>query len=163
MHRTNFDAVLFFADEIWPQISKALPGVRFIIGGGEGPQEIWDLASDTIVVKGFVEDLAGFFGTARVSVAPLRFGAGIKGKILSSLAHGTPCVATGIASEGTGLIDGMNVLIADTPGEFSDAVIKAYTSPDLWASLSKNGQDWIQSHYSRPVIASKLLDVINRM
>jgi glycosyltransferase involved in cell wall biosynthesis len=163
MHRPNFDAVLFFADEIWPRISKRLPEARFIIGGGECPKEIWDLASDTIVVKGFVDDLNDFFGSARLSVAPIRFGAGIKGKILSSLGCGTPCVATRIAAEGTGLTDGTNLLIADSAESFADAVVRAYTSPELWSSLSARGREWIQIHFSRKVVAAKLLDVFNQI
>ncbi len=159
MHKPNIDAVLFFAREIWPLISSTVPEARFIIGGADAPKEICDLASDTILVKGFVEDLAQFFETAKLSVAPLRFGAGIKGKILTSLGYGVPCVATSIASEGIGLVDGVNVLLANTPKEFAAAVIKAYTSSELWSSLSKNGQDWIRQNYSRQVVSSRLLDV----
>jgi GT2 family glycosyltransferase/glycosyltransferase involved in cell wall biosynthesis len=163
MHKPNVDAVLFFADEIWPLISPVFPEARFIIAGADAPKEICNLASYTIVVKGFVEDLAQFYEFAKLSVAPLRYGAGIKGKILTSLGHGVPCVATNIAAEGIGLVDGTNIQIANTPKEFADKVVKVFTSAELWSALSKNGQDWIRENYSRQVVSSRLLDVFKKI
>jgi GT2 family glycosyltransferase/glycosyltransferase involved in cell wall biosynthesis len=163
MHKPNVDAVLFFAKEIWPLISPTLPGARFIIGGADAPKEICDLASETILVIGFVENLIQFFEFAKLSIAPLRFGAGIKGKILTSLGYGVPCVATSIASEGIGLIDGVNVLVANTPKEYAAAVIRLYTSSELWSALRINGQDWIHQGYSRQVVSSTLMEVFKNI
>lgn len=163
LHKPNVDAVLFFAKEIWPLIVKTIPDARFVIAGADATKEIRQLESHNIIVKGFVDDLAHLFATAKISVAPLRFGAGIKGKVLASLGSGVPCVATTIACEGIGLTHRRNVLVADTPDEYANAVINLYTSADLWTTLSNNGQDWIRQNYSRPVVASKLLDVFKEL
>jgi O-antigen biosynthesis protein len=163
MHKPNVDAVLYFAREVWPLISPEIPDARFVIGGAEAPQEISNLASNTILVKGYVKDLDEFFEGARMSVAPIRFGAGIKGKILTSLGFGVPCVATAIAAEGIGLIDGKHTLIANSTMEFVAAVINLYNSPDLWSALSKDGQEWIKQNYSREVVKTKLLDVFKNI
>jgi glycosyltransferase involved in cell wall biosynthesis len=163
LHMPNVDAVLYFVNEIWPLVSQKLPGTRFVIAGPDAPQEILDLASDTIIVKGFVEDLGSLFATAKLSVAPIRYGAGIKGKILTSLGYGVPCIATGIATEGIGLKDGEDILIADTPAAFAETVVRVFTTPESWNLLSRNGLDFIRQNYSRPVVSSKLLDVFKEL
>lgn len=163
MHKPNVDAVLFFAKEIWPLIAKTIPEARFVIAGADATKEIRQLESNNIVVKGFIDDLADLFATAKLSVAPLRFGAGIKGKVLASLGYGVPCVATTIACEGIGLTDGKDILVADTPEESANAVIRLYTSADLWKTLSIDGQNWIRQNYSRPVVAARLLDVFKEL
>jgi glycosyltransferase involved in cell wall biosynthesis len=163
LHTPNIDAVLYFAHEIWPLVSQKLPDARFVIAGPDAPQEILDIASNTIIVKGFVEDLGSLFATAKLSVAPIRYGAGIKGKVLTSLGYGVPCVATCIATEGIGLTNGENILIADTPVVFAETVVRAFTTPENWNLLSRNGMDFIRQNYSRPVISSKLLDVFKEL
>ena len=84
----------------------------------------------------------------RLSVAPLRYGAGIKGKIGTSLSHGLPCVGTPLAVEGMALKADRDVLVATTPGEFASAVVRAYTDPALWARLSEHGMAFVREHYS---------------
>ena len=90
----------WFVREVWPVLqSKGFPH-RFIIAGSHVPADVAALASDNIEVRGYVDDLALLFSTCRISVAPLRYGGGIKGKIVSSLSYGVPVVATSIAAEG---------------------------------------------------------------
>jgi GT2 family glycosyltransferase/glycosyltransferase involved in cell wall biosynthesis len=163
IHTPNVDAVLYFVNEVWPLISQKLPGARFVIAGPDAPEKIKSLASDTIIVKGFVEDLGSLFKTAKLSVAPIRYGAGIKGKVLTSLGYGVPCVATSIATEGIGLTNEENILIADTPAAFAEAVIRVFTTPENWDLLSRNSLNFIRQNYSRSVISSRLLDVFKEL
>jgi FkbM family methyltransferase len=158
-HPPNSDAVLYFAREIWPLVTKRLPGARFLIAGSDVPTEIQKLASRSVLIEGYVDDLEKFFSTAKLSVAPIRFGAGIKGKVLNSLGYGVPCVLTSIAAEGMGLTSDKNCIIVDSPGKFADAVVGVYTQPKKWALLSSEGQDLIRQKYSRAMVASKLLAV----
>jgi GT2 family glycosyltransferase len=162
-HVPNVDAVLFFAKEVWPALSTELPEARFVIAGAEVVPQIQQLHGDRIVVQGYVEDLSSLFSTARLSIAPLRFGAGLKGKILTSLGYGVPCVASSIATEGTGLKHLENVLVADTADEIIRQVLSLYASEDLWKALSQRGQDWIRQNYSRGVVGSKLLDTLREL
>lgn len=101
-HTPNVDAVLWFTKEILPAILKALPDIIFYIIGSNAPLEILNLANQNVVVKGFVsdEELEQFYGNCRISVVPLRYGAGIKGKVIEAMRYGIPIMTTSIGAEG---------------------------------------------------------------
>lgn len=145
----NIDAVNYFAGEIWPIIQRAIPEMRFLIVGSNMPAEVLKLGQEPGVdVIGYVEHLGPIFTHCRLSVAPLRYGAGIKGKVGTSLSYGVPCVATPVAAEGMGLSDRVNVMIgADVKG-FAEAVIEAYQDEGLWSTLSSNGLELMRDNYS---------------
>lgn len=147
-HPPNTDAVIYFTQRIWPLVHKVLPEVRFIIAGSNMPASFWNLNGNNIVPIGYVEDLSVIFDNVRLSVAPLRYGAGIKGKIVTSLSFGVPCVATPIAVEGMGLEHGKEILLADTESKFAECIIRAYQDQDLWYQLSDNGIKAVKEKYS---------------
>jgi O-antigen biosynthesis protein len=119
------------------------------------PEKIWALQQyERVVPIGFVADVGQYLNHCRLTVAPLRFGAGIKGKIASSGAFGVPTVATTIAAEGMGLQDGYNVLIGDAPDVFADQVVRLYSDEALWNKLSKNIFKLVEQDFS--VAAAKL-------
>jgi GT2 family glycosyltransferase/glycosyltransferase involved in cell wall biosynthesis len=148
-HTPNIDAVQWFAEEIWPLVRPRLPGAEFHIVGAEAPTSIHELdAIPGIKVAGYVADLDPILSTMRMGVAPLRFGAGIKGKITMTMGAGIPCVCTGIAAEGMHLQNGVHTLIADTAQDFADAVVKLHTDPELWSRLSTDGKALIRREFS---------------
>src|SRR3954452_5171970 len=155
-HRPNIDAVLFFVQEIYPLVRERLPDAKFYIIGDKAPPEIVALASDRIIVAGLQRNVRSFFDSVRLSVAPLRFGAGIKGKINQSMAFGVPVVATSIAVEGMNLNDHEHVLVADEPQDFARALIELYESEELWKRLSQNGISKTQELYSTDAAREKL-------
>lgn len=159
-HPPNIDAVQFFTSEIWPIVTEALPDVKFIIAGSNMPDSISQLSGKNIIVRGYVEDLGEIFDHCRLSVAPLRYGAGIKGKIVTSLSYGVPCVATAIAKEGMGLIHGESILVAETVEDFANAVVKVYTSANLWNKLSSNGLEVVREKFSIESVRGALHDVL---
>nr|WP_245396765.1 glycosyltransferase [Jiella sonneratiae] len=114
-HPPNVEAVEWFADAILPLILQKRPDDVFHIYGSAMGANIKALAGDNVEAHGFVEDLADVYDRHRVFVAPLRSGAGIKGKVLGALARGIPCVLTPVAAEGTGLRSGFDCLIAEDP------------------------------------------------
>jgi len=138
-HPPNVDAVQYFVAEIMPLLRQLLPGVRFYAVGSKTPVELQALASEDVIITGFVEDLAPLLNKMRISVAPLRFGAGIKGKIGTAMAVGLPVVATSLAAEGMSLTDGENILVADGAKAFAEAVAKIYQDEVLWNHISRNG------------------------
>ncbi|MCX5848707.1 MAG: glycosyltransferase [Deltaproteobacteria bacterium] len=138
-HAPNVDAVQYFVAEIMPLLRMRLPGVRFYIVGSKPPAEIQSLATEDVIVTGFVENLNPLLDRMRVSVAPLRFGAGIKGKIGSAMAVGLPVVATSLATEGMSLTDGETILVADDPEIFAQKVSRLYNDEKLWYRLSRAG------------------------
>ena len=138
-HTPNVDAVQYFVAEIMPLLRKQLPGVRFFVVGSKPPAEIQVLASEDVIITGFVEDLSPLLDKMRVSVAPLRYGAGIKGKIGTAMAVGLPVVATPLAAEGMSLTDGENICVADGAQALADAIIKIYQDEALWNRISDIG------------------------
>jgi GT2 family glycosyltransferase len=147
-HSPNVDAVVYFVEEILPLIRSQEPDFIFYVVGSNAPDEIEMLHGDGVNVMGFIEDLEPIFSQCRMSVAPLRYGAGIKGKIGYSMSYGLPCVTTPIGAEGMGLADGENVLIADSPEAFSDAVLRLYRSETMWEALSRASIEYVKAEYS---------------
>jgi glycosyltransferase involved in cell wall biosynthesis len=155
-HPPNIDAVLFFLKEIYPLINEHLGYAKFYIIGDKVPPEIVALANEKIIVAGLQRDVRTFFDSVRLSVAPLRFGAGVKGKINQSMAFGVPVVATSVAVEGTGLRDREEILVADQPKDFAKAVIELYQSEQLWNRISENGLTKTRALYSTDAAHEKL-------
>ena len=148
-HPPNVDAVQWFVHDVFPRIRQALPAVRMHCIGSDVPAAIAALASEPgVEIHGYVADLSPYMDGARIALAPLRYGAGVKGKINLSMAHGQPVVATGCAIEGMHLRDGENVLVADDAAGFADAVIRLYDDGALWQQLVDNGRINLQQHFS---------------
>ena len=102
------------------------------------------MQSSSVTVTGWVKEISGLYHQARVALAPLRFGAGIKGKIGEALNFGVPVVTTNIGADGMGLQHNHDVLIADTAQDFARAVIDCHTNLELWNTLRANGRLTIQ-------------------
>jgi GT2 family glycosyltransferase len=147
-HEPNIDAVLFFATEVLPRVAGRMPGAVFHVIGPEPPPAIRRLASPQIRIHGHVADVRPIFDRARVSVAPLRYGAGVKGKVNQSMALGVPTIVTSIAAEGMHLVNKENTMIADGPESFAEALYETWSSPELWQRISKSGRENIRQHFS---------------
>jgi len=149
-HPPNLDAMQWFIGEVFPLIRQQLPDVAFHCIGADVPEPLQALAATCpgVHVHGYVPDVVPYMEGCRISVAPLRFGAGVKGKINLSMAHGQPVVATTCAVEGMHLQDGMDVLVADDAPAFAAAVVRLYTDQTLWERLSGNSLHNIAQHFS---------------
>lgn len=147
-HPPNVDAVLYFAREIFPGVLKRIPEAVFQVVGPDPTPEIRGLACKNIEVLGAVPDVAPRFDRARLSVAPLRFGAGVKGKVNQSMALGVPTVVTSIAAEGMYLVHEQNAMIADDPESFIEAIARLWTSAELWQRLAANGRENVREYFS---------------
>jgi GT2 family glycosyltransferase len=161
-HPPNTDAVIWFVENVFPLIRIQLPDVEFHIVGSEMPQEVLDLGrTPGIFIRGFVPDLEEILAEMRLGVAPLRYGAGIKGKVAMTMGAGVPCICTKIAAEGMGLIDGVNTYIRDEPEEFANAVISLYCDKKTWDHFSVNGKSWIENNFSANANRLDLVRVLN--
>lgn len=160
LHTPNLDAIDYFVKEVWHLIESKLPGVKFKIVGSNMPESFSQYASPSVELVGFVEDLGDVFDNVRLSIAPLRFGAGIKGKVVSSLSYGLPCVASSVATEGMNLTDGENILQSDDPQIFADLVYKAYTDKTLWTKLSDNGLSFVEDRHGLESFETRLQEII---
>jgi glycosyltransferase involved in cell wall biosynthesis len=155
-HEPNVDAMLYFAAEILPLVRAELPEVRLRIVGSHMPESIRQLDSPAIEAVGYVAEVESCFAQARLFVAPLRHGAGMKGKIGQSLSQGLPVVTTAIGAEGMGLTHEREALIADDPRAFAAAVVRLYRDDALWSRLSEAGLTLMRACYSGPVVAEQL-------
>ena len=147
LRRPNVDAVEYFLDSVWPLIRQIIPEARFYAVGPNMPAHLAARSDPGFVPVGHVPDLSPWLERVRLTVAPLRYGAGTKGKVITSLAHGVPCVATSLAAEGMQLDDSA-ILIADDPESIAASVTNVYRDPVIWASLSQGGIAWALRHHT---------------
>ncbi len=148
-HPPNVDAVRWFVGEVWPRIHRARPDLQFHCVGGDVPAAIQALSSvPGIRIHGHVPDLQPWLDGCRISVAPLRYGAGVKGKVNQAMAHGVPVVATTPAVEGMHLRDGHDVLVADDAQAFADAVLALDSDEVQWSGIAAKGRDNVARHFS---------------
>lgn len=163
-HTPNVDAVEYFVKEIWPAVRKKLSNTSFYIIGSKIPDRVRELEEyEGVVSVGFVEDLSDFFDKIRLTVVPLRFGAGIKGKIATSAGYGVPSVATSIAVEGMGMVNGKHILVADDAESFAEKVVQLYTDETLWNRLSRESLELVKELYSYDAGKNRLLSLLKSL
>ena len=155
-HPPNEDAVRHFASEILPRLAGPLPEVRFLAVGPDPPPSVQALAGARVSIMGYVADVDPVFDGCRVFVAPLRYGAGLKGKIVQSLACGLPVVTTSVGAEGLGVVDGEHVLIADAPDAFAERIARLYTDEALWTRLSEVGRAHVEATFGHAAVKGRL-------
>ncbi|WAP70734.1 glycosyltransferase [Jiella pelagia] len=147
-HPPNVQAVEWFTEAVLPLVLHQRPSEVFHIYGSAMGANIRALESDNVTAHGFVEDLGDVYDRHRVFIAPLRSGAGIKGKVLGALARGVPCVLSPVAAEGTGLRNGYDCLIAEDPSMWAEHIVSLLTQDELWLKLSTNGRDFVKESFS---------------
>jgi len=150
-HPPNSDAVEFFISEIFPFISEKLPDVKFRLVGSRIPDKIKQLCENTKNCEfvGYVYDLSSLLNECRIMVVPVRYGAGVKGKVTESMSHSLPVVTTSTGAEG--LTENQNqehILISDDPQEFADKTVEVYKNKELWEKISKNAKDYVENNFS---------------
>lgn len=154
-HLPNVDAIHWFCKEIYPKIREAIPGIHLHVVGSNVPQSVKELADNGITVHGFLpdEELELLYKSVRISVVPLRYGAGVKGKILEAMNHGVPVVTTSIGGEGipnanTGLI------LQDDAIKMVESIIRLYQSEKLALDLVGKSFNIIRENFSREKVLS---------
>lgn len=147
-HPPNIDAVNWLVSDIYPRVRASRPDIELHLIGDIPESEHPRLAGPGIRIHGRVDDLTPWMEGSRVSLAPLRYGAGVKGKVNMAMSHGLPVVATSIAAEGMSLVDGENVLLADGSADFAAAILRLHDDANLWLRLSDAALDNIRHHFS---------------
>ena len=145
-----------FTNNIYPLVQAHLPNAHFYMIGDKAPPAVIALASENIIITGFQPDVRPYFDSVKLSIAPLRWGAGVKGKVNQSMGFGVPVVATTVAVEGMALTNREDILIADDPQAFASALIDLYESEDLWTRVSEKGIERTMAKFSREVAKQEL-------
>lgn len=155
VHRPNRDAARHFVADIWPQARGRLNGavVRFV---GLPVPEVVALQAPDVVVTGHVANLTPLYASSRVSIAPLRFGAGVKGKVLEAMGYGLPVVMTPVAAEGTHAVHADHAFIVETPAAFADAIATLYHDDAWWRRLSEAERLLVQTYFSYSAVKAHL-------
>jgi glycosyltransferase involved in cell wall biosynthesis len=160
-HAPNFDAVTHLATDIMPLVWRSVPAMRVLVAGAGWPPQVFAGLDQRIVGIGHQPSLLGLLNEVRLTVAPLRFGAGIKGKVLTSLAAGTPCVMTMTAAEGLPLNPVLGAAVGD--GErLADNILAVYKSKKSQRELATAGQDMIKDYFSRAHVVAALAAALGR-
>jgi GT2 family glycosyltransferase len=154
-HQPNRDGLLWFIDQVLPILRARLPGISLQIVGSNAPAEILALETDDISVLGFVSDerLEELYSTACLAIAPLRFGAGVKGKVVEAMANGTPVAATTVAAQGLDLGEA-GLFIGDTPQDFANGILLGLRDRGEAENRARAALDYIRHHYTRQALKS---------
>lgn len=159
-HPPNVDAITWFVTSIWPEVITRLPGLHLTIVGHSPPQSVQQLAGGSVrlVANASDDELQSLYRSHRIVVVPLRYGGGIKGKILEAMHHGTPVVATPLAAEGLDWREQHLAIASDA--EFATAVTTLYTQSDQWAALQEAAWRFLREEYGTRNLRDALLPAI---
>ncbi|WOD45303.1 glycosyltransferase [Hwangdonia lutea] len=151
LHAPNYNAVLYLKETIWPLIRKQLPKAELHIYGAYASQKVNQLhnAKTGFLIKGFAEDVNAVMQQSKICLAPIRFGAGLKGKLIDAMQNGTPCVMSTIAAEGMFGNLKPNGFIEDNPEEFATKAVKLYNDETLWNAKQQNGFSIINNRFGK--------------
>ena len=160
LHAPNYNSVLYLKETIWPLIRKQLPEAELHIYGAYASQKVNQLhnIAEGFLVKGYAKNVNQVMLHAKVCVAPLQFGAGLKGKLVDAMQNGTPCVTTNIGAEGMyGNLE-PNGFVADDALEFANKAIMLYSNKVLWQEKQHNGFVVINKRFNKRVFKNKLIN-----
>ena len=164
-HSPNIDAIVWLKNEIWPLIRSSLPKVDLHIYGGYLPAHIRQMHNpkDGFYVEGWAENVAEVMGQSRINLAPLRFGAGIKGKLIDAMQCGTPSITTSIGAEGIHGELPWNGWITDAAESFANAAVALYNHASDWRQSQENGVAIINTFYDKTTLDKRLSDKIQNL
>lgn len=147
-HAPNEDGAIWFARNVWPMIHERHPQFRLCLVGADPSDEVSALGRTDVLVTGYLpeHELIAYYHSARAVVAPMRFGAGVKGKVLEAMRMGVPCVTTRVGMQG--LSDATGLRVADDPATFAHHIEALINDDDAWLSAARHGLAFINEHFS---------------
>ena len=161
LHPPNVDAIVHFVEVLWPSLRAAAPQLELMLGGSDMPPEVKRLgALEGVQAIGYVGDLGGFFNSVRLTVAPLRYGAGAKGKVISSLCHGVPVIASPIAAEGIEFEEGDGLFVAREAGDWVRLVQHLHSDQTAWRNASERGLALMRRNHSMAAGSARLAEIL---
>ena len=164
-HKPNVDAVLTLKNEIWDKIRTQLPKVEIHIYGAYANQQINQLHNkkEGFIIKGFAENAKEVVKNAKVVLAPLRFGAGIKGKLTEAMMCGTPSVTSKIGAEGMHNNLTWNGFVESDFNEFSNKAVQLYSDKNVWETAQQNGIEIINNIYDKEILSEPFINKITEI
>jgi hypothetical protein len=163
LHEPNLDCVRYLSETIWPLLTKQLPEAKMLVYGAYPSPKVMQLHNPKMKfeVLGRAEDAFEVIKKAKVMLAPLRFGAGIKGKLLEAMQCGTPSVTSSIGAEAMARDLEWNGFVMDDPKEFVASAIALYLDAALWKQSQENGYIIIENRYQKSLFESEFINCVN--
>lgn len=162
-HPPNLDAVIWYVENVMPILREKHPGLVTTVIGSNAPATLQRYAGHDFVIAGFVPDVTAHYNSTRLSISPLRYGAGVKGKVNLAMQYGVPVVATTISVEGMHLIAGESVLVSDDAEAFADSIVQLHTDEELWNRLRQGGLQNIEEWFSRNAAQRTMASVFSAL
>ena len=149
-HGPNVDAAVWFVEEVFPRLLAQRPELKLGLVGSNPTNQVKALQSAAVEVTGFVsdEELRLRYTKARVAIAPLRFGAGVKGKVIEAMAHGVPCVTTTTGAQGLDAGADNALRVGDTPEEQAQMILNLLADDETWRRQVAVARDFVRKHYT---------------
>jgi O-antigen biosynthesis protein len=163
LHEPNWNAVLWLKEEIWPRIRQKLPGAELSVYGSYPSQKVYRLnkPEQGFLVKGRTEDAKQVLREARVLLAPIRFGAGLKGKLVDAMNCGTPSVTTSVGAEGMAGKLEWSGLIKEDASSIADAAVRLYNNRNLWDKSHRNGFEILNRRFNKHDFSNLFIEQLN--
>ena len=162
-HPPNADGIRWFLAEVLPLVRESLPRVGVTVVGRDAPPDVRALADDGVTFAGWVADLEAVYGRARIAIAPLRYGAGLKGKVGEAMSYGVPVVGTSVAAEGLQIEHGVTGWIADDARAFAEGIVTLHRDDELWARVSKAGRSHVEDLLGTPAFERRLRSALSEI
>lgn len=159
----NYDGMIYFLNEIFPIIKKAVPQAKIYIVGSKPPSVLKKYQSESVIVTGFVDDVRPYVDQANVFVVPLNMGSGTRLKVVEALSMEKSVVSTSIGCEGIDVEDGEHLIVKDEPAAFAEAVIQLFNDAQLRNKLVYNGYDLVKKKYDWEVICSSIDEAFHEL
>ena len=165
LHEPNWDCVKYLSETIWPLLHKKLPEAKMLIYGAYPSQKVLELnkPKQNFYIKGRADDAFEVIKNAKLVLAPIRFGAGIKGKLLEAMQCGTPSVTSSIGAEAMAGALEWNGFVKDNPNDFVEAVVKLYNDEKLWQQCQENGFKMLDKRYKKALFEKDFIAEINSL
>ncbi len=164
LHEPNYDAILYLKKTIWPLIKTQIPNAELHIYGAYVSQKITQLENTKagFFIKGFAQEVNHVMQQARVCLAPIRFGAGLKGKLVDAMQNGTPCVTTTVGAEGLYAPMQANGFIENNPQEFANKAVELFQNETIWNAKQANGFKVIEQRFNKAKFQEQFLNQVEQ-
>ncbi|TBN04749.1 glycosyltransferase [Hyunsoonleella flava] len=163
LHPPNYDVVLYLKEAVWPLIRNQLPKAELHVYGAYGTEKVTQLQNEKqgFLIKGFAQDVNEVMQNAKVCLAPIRFGAGLKGKFIDAMKNGTPIVTTKVGAEGMVAQIMACGSIGDTPEDIAEKAVKLYQDNQLWSEKHKVIPQIFNTYFNKNHHKNTFLDVLS--
>ena len=159
----NEEGISWFLEKVWPMVSKDMPKLKLYLAGREMPYWLKKTNIKNVVIEGEVPDAYDFINSKSISIAPLFSGSGIRIKIIESMAFGKAVISTSIGAEGISYTNGKNIIIANDPNAYADAIKKLYNDKELCKSIGDNAKILIQKEHNNTTLIKQMISFYSKL